>query len=237
MTESKFGWLESIPFADVKTFVRNHWKTISGIAGVALGGGMWAWSGGSPPHISEFVATPSEISKVEEGTTLRWQVENAKDVRLNGVLMGETSEIQAFPEISTTYVLIASNSGGTNKGVVEVSLKDAAPPHLTISSGQVRDEGEPILIDIPEKFEEGPTKSEMPIDPNKTTVHAEADKGKSSNNIQTIIDRMSQIRWRQEGKTHSQVQAALNECIFAFRQSQGIRSIDGCMESRNYRKP
>ena len=227
MELSKFGWLKNISYPTVKTFVQNNWKTVGGVAGLIIGGGVWAWPGGTAPHISAFMATPSEMANVAEGVTLQWDAEEATEVRLNGVLMDHPNgKIQAFPDVSTTYVLVASNQHGIDKRVIQVATKDPNPPTLTI---------------LPENINNLPSRPELrdPVKPADLQPEIVINNGPNSTTrevIQKAIARFSQIPWEQEGKSKSQVQDAKNECVFAFRQSPGTRSMEECMIARNYKR-
>ena len=221
-------WLKTMSYPAVKTFVKNNWKTLGGIAGLVIGGGMWALPGGSAPHISAFMATPSEMTNVADGVTLQWVAEEATEVRLNGVLMDQPKgTIQAFPEMVRSYVLVASNQFGEDRQVIQVSTKDSTPAMLTIPPKNVS------KSPIQPKKQKG---LGQPPDIFSGSGKKNGAQSTSPEDIQKTIARFSKIPWEQEGKSQSQILDAKNECIFAFRQKPGIRSMEECMIARNYKR-
>jgi len=73
----------------------------------------------SPPIITSFTATPSEI--VGQGSaSLQWQVQAATAVFLNGVNVTGTTNLTVSPKVTTAYTLLASNSVTTVSAKVKV---------------------------------------------------------------------------------------------------------------------
>ncbi len=82
------------------------------------------------PAIAEFRVDPSFIEPGQP-VTLRWQVNNAREVTIDpdlGVVPPAGNRVSS-PSVATTYVLTASNAGGTTRQSVtlEVKAKPIAP--------------------------------------------------------------------------------------------------------------
>ena len=82
-----------------------------------------------PPVIALFTAEPSSIEK-GRSATLRWEVSGANNVSINqglGTVSAKGSR-EVYPGTSTTYLLSASNEGGTASASASVNVTNPPPP-------------------------------------------------------------------------------------------------------------
>jgi Concanavalin A-like lectin/glucanases superfamily len=79
-----------------------------------------------PPIIDSFTATPTEILG-QGSSVLKWQVENATAVLLNGVNVTGVTNQTVSPAFSTSYTLVASN----NVSAVSATVRVLVTPSLT----------------------------------------------------------------------------------------------------------
>lgn len=98
---------------------------------------LWIYTRPLPVEIVEFTAQPAQIT-TGETTTLRWVVRNADKVLIEPAL-GEfdptkTSSVQAQPNTTTTYRLIARNRYGEQMREVVVIVQNAPEPPAPVIS-------------------------------------------------------------------------------------------------------
>jgi hypothetical protein len=92
---------------------------------------LWAYTRPLPVEIEEFVAQPAQIT-AGETTTLSWVVRNAEKVLIEPGLgefdPNQTRSVQAQPQTTTTYRLIARNRYGEQMREVVVIVQNAPEP-------------------------------------------------------------------------------------------------------------
>jgi hypothetical protein len=118
-----------------------------------------------PPEIAYFEAYPSQISR-GVCSELRWGVEHAEIVLLdgNGVGLHETREV--CPNITTSYVIEARSAGGQRQASVTVTVME--PP----TSTPVPDTSGPEILDIRESADPIYTSYPGGCDPTQVTITA-----------------------------------------------------------------
>jgi len=81
------------------------------------------------PRVDSFTAEPARVER-GQSITLRWATTNADTVTIdqNVGTVPANGTRQLFPNATTTYVLIARNSTGTDTRTVTVDLVNAPPP-------------------------------------------------------------------------------------------------------------
>lgn len=84
-----------------------------------------------PPVIVAFTATPETVL-TPDSTTLTWEVLNANAVFINGTNVTLLPSLTVSPTVRTTYVLTATNSGGTVTSSVTVVVNPA--PAISVFS-------------------------------------------------------------------------------------------------------
>lgn len=72
-----------------------------------------------PPIVNSFVATPAAIGP-GASATLTWSVENAKQIKINGVDQTSATSLTVSPAVTTTYTLTAVNAFGNASATVRV---------------------------------------------------------------------------------------------------------------------
>lgn len=80
-----------------------------------------------PPTIVSFTATPASV-ELGNPSLLQWEVNGATFVTLNAVEVPAAGSLEVNPQEDETYVLIASNTGGTVAEDVTVAVTVPAPP-------------------------------------------------------------------------------------------------------------
>jgi hypothetical protein len=92
---------------------------------------LWAYTRPLPVEIEEFAAQPAQIT-TGETTTLHWKVRNADTVLIEPGLgafdPNQTRSVQAQPQTTTTYRLIARNRYGEQMREVIVIVQNAPEP-------------------------------------------------------------------------------------------------------------
>jgi len=92
---------------------------------------LWAYTRPLPVEIEEFAAQPAQIT-AGETTTLSWVVRNADKVLIEPGLgefdPNQTRSVQAQPQTTTTYRLIARNRYGEQMREVVVIVQNAPEP-------------------------------------------------------------------------------------------------------------
>ena len=83
-----------------------------------------------PPGVSVNFSTESSALDYGNCTTLRWQVENAQDVTLNGQQVGFNGRQEVCPtEISNTYrLLVASKGNDITEQTIVIRVRPTPPP-------------------------------------------------------------------------------------------------------------
>ncbi len=98
---------------------------------------LWAYTRPLPVAIEEFAAEPAQIT-AGETTTLRWMVRNAEKVLIEPGLgefdPNQTRSVQAQPQTTTTYRLIARNRYGEQMREVVVIVQNAPEPPAPVIS-------------------------------------------------------------------------------------------------------
>jgi peptidoglycan-associated lipoprotein len=99
------------------------------------------------PTIDSFTAEPARVSR-GESITLRWSTNGADTVTLDQGIgsVAASGSRQLFPTGTTTYVLIARNTVGTDTRSVTVDVTSAPTPTSATSSGGPSAPGEGELI-------------------------------------------------------------------------------------------
>jgi len=85
--------------------------------------------GGSGPAIAYFGANPTSIAS-GASSVLEWNVTGADSVVIYpeiGTVASNTGTATVSPAISTTYTLLATNSGGTSVATTQVSVQNSDP--------------------------------------------------------------------------------------------------------------
>jgi hypothetical protein len=118
-----------------------------------------------PPEIAYFEAYPSSIS-VGACAELRWGVDYAEAVWLNGEGVGDHETRQVCPNVTTTYVIEARSAGGQQQASVTVSVSE--PP----TSTPVPDTSGPEIVNIQESADPIYTSYPGGCDPTEVTITA-----------------------------------------------------------------
>jgi hypothetical protein len=114
----------------------------------------------SPVRILEFTADPTATTQPNTPVTLRWQTENATDIRITGIgPVGPEGTITVFPERATSYTLLASNGRQQVTAVVVVSrtpsvgtgVDDYEAPEANAGPSQVTT-GDVVQLDASRSF-------------------------------------------------------------------------------------
>jgi hypothetical protein len=107
------------------------WRSVSRYLTVTV-----ANSGGTPPTITSFVASPTSVT-AGQSSMLSWSTAGATNVLLNGSAATASGTKTVTPAQTTTYTLSATNTAGTTTAQATVRVGaagDVTPP--TVSSGQ-----------------------------------------------------------------------------------------------------
>jgi hypothetical protein len=90
----------------------------------------------SPPIINSFTASPTNLTQ-EQRTTLSWNVSGATEITIQPAIgtVGPSGSLLLTPTASITYILTASNQGGSNTSSVTITVTPAAvgQPDLVIT--------------------------------------------------------------------------------------------------------
>lgn len=88
-----------------------------------------------PTPVASFRADPNTLYSYQDPgcTTLRWEVQNASAVSLNGQLMPESGETEDCPGETTTYTLRVEHLNGdiTEYGETVTVIQDETPPAIS----------------------------------------------------------------------------------------------------------
>jgi hypothetical protein len=97
------------------------------------------------PIITSFTATPSTIFSPAT-STLAWTVQNALGLSINGTDVTALPDLSVAPTATTTYLLIATNAGGSRTGAVTVVVNPAPVIHSFTASQGYGAAGESIAL-------------------------------------------------------------------------------------------
>ena len=104
------------------------------VAACSSNGGGGTRNNTPPPVINSFAADSSTVGP-GQSTTLRWSVTNATSVSIApgvGAVTGTSAIVQ--PTDTTTYILTATNAGGTTTSSITVTVR-APPPVISSFKG------------------------------------------------------------------------------------------------------
>jgi hypothetical protein len=97
------------------------------LAGCPKSGG----SGGQPPVINFFTATPATVTAGQTSSTLSWSVSNATSISIDNGLGPQSGTTAAVsPAATTTYTLTATNAAGSVTAQATVTVTAAQPPAI-----------------------------------------------------------------------------------------------------------
>lgn len=109
--------------------IKARWHFILVAALVVSWGGAVVGCRAAPPVVLKFSSSPTQID-AGESAMLTWVVKDATSVSIDqGIgVVGDVGNKEVSPSATTTYTLIASNSGGAVAASVVVTVDATSPP-------------------------------------------------------------------------------------------------------------
>jgi len=110
-----------------------------------------------PPAPAPSPSGPFEVNRraIEKGekAELRWDIQNAKEVRIDGQNVNSSGSMTIAPtEPSTTYHLVATGPGGRYSSETVVIVNTPAPPKPTTDTASVSEQDRKAISDLLQQY-------------------------------------------------------------------------------------
>ena len=103
-----------------------------------------------PPIIERFTASPNTISP-GESTTLSWSISGAVSATIDndvGAVDASGGSISVLPDATTIYTLTATNSGGSVRASLSVTVEEVQPQYPIADAGPDQDASEGATVTL-----------------------------------------------------------------------------------------